>query len=68
MGLKKPTPQDFITGTTAKDVSEQKAPEVARLNANIPVELHMALKMRATKERTTIGRLIEDWIRSWHKP
>ena len=36
-----------------------------RLNANIPVELHRALKMRAAAESTSIGELVEAWIRSW---
>jgi predicted HicB family RNase H-like nuclease len=36
-----------------------------RLNANIPVELHRALKMRAAAEGTSIGELVENWIRSW---
>lgn len=37
----------------------------ARLNANIPVELHRALKMRAAAEGKSIGDLVEAWIRSW---
>ena len=37
----------------------------ARLNANIPVELHRALKMRAAAEGKSIGELVEDWIKSW---
>lgn len=41
--------------------------ETARLNANIKVELHRALKMKAAAERTTIGNLIEEWIESWAK-
>ncbi len=48
----------------------QSKPEVAattRLNANIKVELHRALKMRAAAERTTIGNLIEEWIKGWAK-
>ena len=36
-----------------------------RLNANIPVELHRALKIRAASEGKTIGQLVEDWIKSW---
>jgi predicted HicB family RNase H-like nuclease len=37
----------------------------ARLNANIPVELHRALKMRAATEGKSIGDLVETWIKSW---
>ena len=37
----------------------------ARLNANIPVELHRALKMRAAAEGKSIGELVEAWIKSW---
>jgi predicted HicB family RNase H-like nuclease len=41
-------------------------PEVqtTRLNANIKVELHTALKIKAATEGTTIGALIEEWISS----
>ena len=38
-----------------------------RLNANIPVELHRALKMRAAAEGKSIGELVEAWIKSWAK-
>lgn len=36
-----------------------------RLTANINAELHMKLKMRSVQERTTIGELIEEWVKSW---
>lgn len=36
-----------------------------RLTANVRADLHMALKMRAVQERTTVGELIEAWIQSW---
>ena len=36
-----------------------------RLNANIPVALHRALKMRAAAEGKSIGELVEAWITSW---
>jgi hypothetical protein len=36
-----------------------------RLTANVRGDLHMALKMRAVQERTTVGELIEAWIASW---
>ena len=40
---------------------------LTRLNANIPVELHTSLKMRAAKEGTAMGALIENWIAGWSK-
>ncbi len=36
-----------------------------RLTANIRSDLHLALKIRAARERTTIGELIEDWVSTW---
>jgi len=36
-----------------------------RLTANIRAELHLALKIRAARERTTIGELIEAWVATW---
>jgi predicted HicB family RNase H-like nuclease len=49
------------------DVKPSKAEiPTARLNANIAVELHRALKMRAAAEGTSIVNLVEDWIKSWH--
>lgn len=36
-----------------------------RLTANIRGDLHLALKIRAAKERTTVGELIEQWIEGW---
>ncbi|MEO7937085.1 MAG: hypothetical protein ABIR55_00520 [Burkholderiaceae bacterium] len=37
----------------------------ARLTANIRADLHLALKIRAAQERTTIGELIEQWVAGW---
>jgi hypothetical protein len=34
-----------------------------RLNANIKLELHTALKARAALEHATIGALIEEWAK-----
>lgn len=31
-------------------------------------ELVIALKVRAAQERTTVSKLIADWVRSWAKP
>ena len=36
-----------------------------RLTANISSDLHLALKIRAARERTTMGELIEDWVSTW---
>lgn len=36
-----------------------------RLTANIRADLHLALKIRAAQERTTVGELIEQWVESW---
>jgi hypothetical protein len=54
-----------------------KAPEVAksspvpagdvRVTANIRKDLHLKLKVRAARRRTTIGELIEGWVSSWGK-
>ena len=37
-----------------------------RMTANIRADLHLALKIRAAQERTTVGELIEQWIEGWH--
>lgn len=36
-----------------------------RLTANISSDLHLALKIRAARERTTMGELIEQWVETW---
>lgn len=36
-----------------------------RLTANIRADLHMKLRVRAVKERTTVGELVEEWVDSW---
>lgn len=46
----------------AKSEPPAPKPETVRLNANIPAELHRKLKMKAAREGTTIGELIEQWI------
>mgnify|MGYP003427303564 CR=1 FL=1 len=50
-----------------KTGTKQAASEIptTRLNANIPVRLHRALKMRAAAEGKSIGDLVEEWIQSW---
>ena len=36
-----------------------------RLTANIREDLHLKLKIRSARERTTVGDLIEQWIETW---
>lgn len=36
-----------------------------RLTANIRGDLHLKLKIRAARERTTVGELVEQWIEGW---
>lgn len=50
---------------SGQEGKQAKAGATARLNANIPIELHRALKMRAAAEGKSIGDLVEAWIRSW---
>ena len=79
MALKKPTLSDaavlaFVEGDkpaaqpTANQAAGGKSGLVpvgdVRLTANIREDLHMKLKIRAAKERTTVGELIERWIES----
>lgn len=53
----------------AENNKQQPQADIAttRLNANIKLELHTALKVRAATEGTTIGALIEEWINGWKK-
>lgn len=36
-----------------------------RLSTNMRMDLHLRLKMRATRERTSIRELLEAWVTSW---
>ena len=71
--LTKPTLGNKTTSETAlafAEAGEKVKPAKAdisttRLNANIPVRLHRALKMRAAAEGKSIGDLVEEWIESW---
>jgi len=65
--LKKPTLVKLKAEAVLAFASQKAEGETARLNANIKVELHKALKVRAATEGTTIGNLIEEWISSWAK-
>ena len=62
--LKKPAPLKTTTAAAALAFAQPEG-QVTRVNANIKLELHTALKVRAAKEGTTIGALIEEWIMSW---
>ena len=64
MTLKKPAP---VQASKAALAFAQPEGQVTRLNANIKLELHTALKVRAATEGTTIGALIEDRIKGWAK-
>ena len=69
--LTKPTlankSKDALAFAEAGNESKKVKPDIptTRLNANVPVELHRALKMRAASEGKSIGDLVEAWIRSW---
>jgi len=65
--LKKPTLVKPKAEAVLAFASQKSEGETARLNANIKVELHKALKVRAATEGTTIGNLIEEWISNWAK-
>lgn len=81
MALKKPTLTDaavlaFVEGDKPASASSAAAQPAGsksglvpvgdvRLTANIREDLHMKLKIRAAKERTTVGELIERWIESF---
>ena len=71
--LAKPTLGGKTTSAAALEFAEAGAKvkpakaeiPTTRLNANIPVRLHRALKMRAAAEGKSIGELVEEWIQSW---
>ena len=64
MTLKKPAPVQATKAAAALAFAQPEG-QTTRLNANIKVELHTALKVRAATEGTTIGALIEEWIKGW---
>lgn len=66
MTLKKPAPVQTTKAAAALAFAQPEG-QTTRLNANIKLELHTALKVRAATEGTTIGALIEEWIGSWPK-
>ncbi len=69
--MSKPMPTSVIKPTMASKsevalaFAKPEKEKTTRLNANIKVELHTALKVRAATEGTSIGALIEEWIASW---
>ncbi|MDB9844804.1 hypothetical protein OAC30_00450 [Burkholderiaceae bacterium] len=65
MTLKKPAPVQATKAAAALAFAKPDIDKTTRLNANIKVELHTALKVRAATEGTTIGALIEEWITEW---
>ena len=63
--MKKPA---FVQATKAAALAfAQQDAHTTRMNANIKLELHTALKTRAAMEHTTIGALIKEWIKGWAK-
>ena len=65
MTLKKPAPVQASKAAAALAFAKPEADKTTRLNANIKVEMHTALKVRAATEGTTIGALIEEWFKVW---
>ena len=64
MTLKKPAPVQATKAAAALAFAQPEG-QTTRLNANIKLELHTALKVRAATEGPTIGALIEEWIKGW---
>lgn len=63
--MSKPKPASKTS--QALQFAEGNKGDTTRLNANIRVELHRALKARAAMEGRTIGDLIEEWIEGFSK-
>lgn len=66
MTLKKPAPIQASKAAAALTFAQSEG-KTTRLNANIRVKLHRALKARAAIEGRTIGDLIEEWIEGFSK-
>ncbi len=60
-------PKPASKTSQAPKFAEGEKSDTTRLNANIRVELHQALKARAAIEGRTIGNLIEEWIEGFAK-
>lgn len=60
-------PKPASKTSQALQFAEGDKGDTTRLNANIRVELHRALKARAAIEGRTIGDLIEEWIEGFAK-
>lgn len=65
MTLEKPAPVQACKAAAL--AFAQPKGQVTRLNANIKLELHTVLKVRAATEGTTVGALIEEWMKGWTK-
>ncbi len=52
----------FLILQRAPPFAQPEGPTI-RLNANIKLELHTALKARVAMEHTTIWALIEEWAK-----
>ncbi len=42
-----------------------KREERGKFTLSLPMEMLIALKVRAARERRTVSRFVEEWIRSW---
>lgn len=60
-------PKPASKTSQALQFAEGDKGDTTRLNANIRVELHRALKARAAMEGRTIGEIIEEWIEGFAK-
>lgn len=68
MSLKKPVAvRAKPSKTDAAKAFAGKSEELTRVNANIRVDLHKALKVRSAEEGVSIRNLIEAWIEGWPK-
>jgi hypothetical protein len=52
----------FAEAAKAKSVSGQIPEGDVRMTANVRADLHLRLKIRAARDRTTIGEIIEQLI------
>lgn len=67
VSIKKPQREKVLAFAEAKQKPKPKGsglvPEgCVRLTANMDEDLHLRLKLEAAKQRTTIGRMLEDLV------
>jgi len=56
---KSKTPEEFITAAK----TEQSIEPTKKLIVDIPLSLHMKLKMKAVQENTTIKKIVSDLLK-----